>query len=360
MLLRRSDIVIKETSERGGVEADLLLAAKKVIEGSICPQKGEHILLIFDNPGRDLAEGFVEASVVLGQQLTAVYVPYSLQEVTRELTADNRTLYLLRKSTILITAVTDAPETTGFRVSLLGTAVEEGLRCVHMPGVNEEVFISSTLGIHFPALHQHAEQIASALTSANTATIKTRSSITGEEHTLTLMLTGRTGHADGGLVRSGEIINIPTGEAYIAPVEGSAEGSICIAGSFPECELGSGREVVIVFSRGAIDLKRSAIPRDEAGAYCRRLLESALAVDAAGLRLGEFGIGLNPAIAGVNGMTILDEKAFGTAHVAIGSNKPFGGEIVSPYHYDLVFFPTSIVLDHSTVSVEWNSNASVV
>jgi len=36
--------------------------------------------------------------------------------------------------------------------------------------------------------------------------------------------------------------------------------------------------------------------------------------------LGEFGIGLNPAIDRVIGYTLLDEKMLGTAHVALGEN----------------------------------------
>ena len=358
-MLKRSDVEIKGPSQSIDGEADLLVAAKKIVIESLRARKREHILLVFDNTGRDIAEAFVEAGVALGRPLTAVYVPFSLQEGTRKLSRDSGILQLLGTSHTLITSITDAPETTGFRVSLLKAAVETGLRCVHMPGVNEEIFVSSTLGVLFSALHKHAERVARALTVAKSATIKTISSATGELHTLTMELHRRVGYADGGLARPGKIINIPTGEAFIAPVEGSAEGSICISGSFPECEL-SEREIVVVFSAGAVDLQRSIIPNDQAGDYCRQLLQTALAGDKAGLRLGELGIGLNPSVAKVNGTTILDEKAFGTAHIALGSNTPFGGKIASPYHHDLVFFPTSVALDQTSVSIEWVSNVGVL
>jgi leucyl aminopeptidase (aminopeptidase T) len=101
------------------------------------------------------------------------------------------------------------------------------------------------------------------------------------------------------------------------------------------------------------------IPQDEAVAYSRQLLSSALAQDKAGLRLGELGIGLNPSVERVDGRTILDEKAFGTAHIALGCNTPFGGKIASPYHHDLVFFPTSIALDRTAVPIQWVASGGV-
>ena len=87
------------------------------------------------------------------------------------------------------------PKLPGLRICLLKAAVEAGLRCVHMPEVNEEIFVSSTLGVHFPALRKHAERIARESTAAKSATITTVSSTTGEQHILTMALNGRIGFA---------------------------------------------------------------------------------------------------------------------------------------------------------------------
>jgi len=45
-------------------------------------------------------------------------------------------------------------------------------------------------------------------------------------------LSGRSGSADGGITRPGKVINIPTGEAFIAPLEKRTEGTLVINGSF--------------------------------------------------------------------------------------------------------------------------------
>jgi len=45
------------------------------------------------------------------------------------------------------------------------------------------------------------------------------------------------------------------------------------------------------------------------------------------------------------GSTIMDEKVLGTAHIGIGSNHWFGGEIKTVYHGDQVFKNPKIYLD---------------
>ena len=53
-------------------------------------------------------------------------------------------------------------------------------------------------------------------------------------------------------------------------------------------------------------------------------------------RLGEFGLGLNPAVDRVTGFLLLDEKMIGTAHLALGENRALGGINNSALHWDLV------------------------
>ncbi|NJL43894.1 MAG: hypothetical protein HC945_01030, partial [Nitrosarchaeum sp.] len=67
-------------------------------------------------------------------------------------------------------------------------------------------------------------------------------------------------------------------------------------------------------------------------------------------RIGELGIGLNPH-AKVVGCTILDEKALGTAHLAIGSNAWFGGAIKTIIHLDQVIKNPAIMLDGRTLAL---------
>jgi len=61
-------------------------------------------------------------------------------------------------------------------------------------------------------------------------------------------------------------------------------------------------------------------------------------------QIAEFGIGLNKD-AGIIGTTIIDEKAYGTAHIALGSNYWFKGPIKTIIHLDQVFRNPKIRID---------------
>lgn len=64
----------------------------------------------------------------------------------------------------------------------------------------------------------------------------------------------------------------------------------------------------------------------------------------AACNIAEIGVGFNPK-ARVTGKVIEDEKAKGTAHIAFGDNRSFGGYIEAPSHLDAVFFNPQIFLD---------------
>jgi leucyl aminopeptidase (aminopeptidase T) len=61
-------------------------------------------------------------------------------------------------------------------------------------------------------------------------------------------------------------------------------------------------------------------------------------------RVGEFGIGMNKK-ARLVGSTVIDEKSYGSAHVAIGSNYWFGGTIYAIVHMDQIFRNPRIEVD---------------
>lgn len=68
-------------------------------------------------------------------------------------------------------------------------------------------------------------------------------------------------------------------------------------------------------------------------------------------RIGEFGVGINPK-ASIIGLTIVDEKALGTAHIGIGSNYWFGGTIYSKIHLDQIFKNPKIYLDGELLNID--------
>ena len=147
--------------------------------------------------------------------------------------------------------------------------------------------------------------------------------LVGDGTDLRFSLAGREGRIDDGKV------NMPGGEVFYSPVEDSVEGVVTFA-EFPAVHFG--REVTgtrLRFAGGRV-VDASAQSGEE-------FLVSTLDTDEGARRLGEFGIGCNPAITRHMRNTLYDEKIFGTIHLAVGAGFPFvGGTNVSRIHWDMV------------------------
>ncbi|MBU1703911.1 MAG: aminopeptidase, partial [Nanoarchaeota archaeon] len=145
--------------------------------------------------------------------------------------------------------------------------------------------------------------------------------------------------------------NIPVGEVYIAPVEGTASGKLVIDGTIKH-RWGATivqDPVTILIEKGKITEIR--------GGFEAKLLERTFDWAAANAKnkenvrvVGEFGIGTNPK-AKLIGATILDEKTINTAHIAFGSNYWFGGDIYSILHVDQIFKDPIIEVDGKKINI---------
>ncbi|MBN2112392.1 aminopeptidase [Candidatus Woesearchaeota archaeon] len=151
--------------------------------------------------------------------------------------------------------------------------------------------------------------------------------------------------ADGDFKEYGQGGNLPAGEVYIAPNEGKVSGKFVIdASSRNRFKTEITREPIIV------KVKKGAITKIEGGVEADLLKQSLkwaaerAKYPARVKKICELGIGMNKN-AKVIGATIIDEKAHGTAHIAIGSNYWFGGSIKTIIHLDQVFRDPQVFVD---------------
>lgn len=158
----------------------------------------------------------------------------------------------------------------------------------------------------------------------------------------------RSAHADDGLLRrSGAFGNLPAGEAFIAPVEGSAEGTIVVS---PGWFRGLTEYMTLQFSGGLV-------VSVEGGGAVGRQIRNVLGLDddarhlepfRSRRNLAEFGVGTNPQASSLE--TGLEaEKIRGTVHLAVGDNAHFGGATSADYHRDFVIPEATFWLDGTLV-----------
>lgn len=228
--------------------------------------------------------------------------------------------------------------------------------------VNRHKFISSTgigslsnnqwssilksINIDYVALRENGLRIKRILDSANKIRVKTDS---GTD--LLIDAKGKEAIANVGLYnRPGKGGNIPTGEVYIPPNKGKVDGVVVIDASmrYYGGTMVVKRPVRMTIKDGkVIDLKgpdvdlikKTLVEAEKRAKYPERVS-----------LIGEFGIGINPG-ASIIGSTLIDEKTLGTAHVAIGSNYWFGGDIKTIIHIDQVFRNPRIWIDGKELKI---------
>jgi leucyl aminopeptidase (aminopeptidase T) len=117
---------------------------------------------------------------------------------------------------------------------------------------------------------------------------------------------------------------------YVAPIENSARGTL-VSDELRDFGV---RDLRIDFEMGRI----VGFKAEKGEASFKKLLDEARGDKD---RIAEFGLGINYAMKRT-GLRIYDEKALGTAHVAIGNNTHLGGINRASIHIDFVLYEPTI------------------
>ena len=175
-------------------------------------------------------------------------------------------------------------------------------------------------------------QVTKLLTDAKTARIEK------DGYVLTIDLEGRKGVPSTGVYRTkGAAGNLPSGEAYIAPLEDGSNGEMKIDGSM--VGLGKLDEPLYVKVENG-KLKEIRGKRSEE--------LSVLLANERNATLGELGIGTNEK-AVLCGIILEDEKVYGTVHIAFGTNVSFGGTVKADCHMDGIILKPDLYLDDQLI-----------
>jgi leucyl aminopeptidase (aminopeptidase T) len=209
-------------------------------------------------------------------------------------------------------------------------ASEAGVRIATLPGVTEEM-LARMMSTDLGQLGKRGRAVASALTKGTMARVTCPN---GSD--LLLGLEGRTAIPDAGeLKRRGAFGNLPCGEGFIAPVEGTAEGTLVIDGSIAGVGLLE-TPVELTVREGHL--------ADATGPEGGKLMELLTVHGPDGTNVAELGIGTNEE-AILTGNILEDEKIFGSAHVAFGASAAIGGTVQVPVHLDCVVLEPTVEVD---------------
>ncbi len=216
-------------------------------------------------------------------------------------------------------------------------ACEAGARGATLPGITEAVF-ETGLDADYTAIAEACRRVHEQVRDADELRVRAPG---GTDVTFTIG--DRTWRKDTGLVHDpGAFSNLPAGEVFVSPM--SADGTVVVDGTMMPHGRLENRTVRIEMVDGhATDISDAGV-RAEVDA-------AADAVGEAAYNVAELGIGTNAAVETLIGSVLLDEKAAGTIHVAIGDDAAIGGDTEAPIHLDGIVTAPTVYADGEAVSL---------
>ncbi len=219
-----------------------------------------------------------------------------------------------------------------------------GVRVATMPNISEETMIRC-LSAKSSKIIETTELIAEKLKGVETIRVTT---IKGTD--ITMQVKGREIISSTGvLTKIGQSGNLPSGEVYLAPIEGKTNGTVVFDGSFASIGLLKDDITVKIEKGYAVAI--------EGGEQAKQLEEMLNKVGLDAFAVGEFGIGTNYK-AKLTGRILEDEKVFGTIHIAFGNNVTMGGNIRIASHIDglvkkpTVYFDDEMIMDKGKLLIK--------
>jgi aminopeptidase len=231
------------------------------------------------------------------------------------------------------------PDEAGTRFKLLEAVTGHGGRQIFMGFVDGEL-LAGELSESPPSLSEPAGRLIAAIDGADSLRIRSRA---GTD--LTVRIAGRPWKTDTGPLVPGAMANFPGGEIFVAPHADGADGVLVVDLTVPYTVEGLVDAPVVIRSEDGLV---TSIEGGRAAELLREIVERA---GPGGNVIAELGIGLNHAVH-PRGHVMLDEKAGGTAHVAIGRNTgPYGGDNEAAIHIDCVFSDPELEADGRPIEI---------
>jgi len=223
-------------------------------------------------------------------------------------------------------------------------ACQAGARMASMPGFLAEMFYAGgPMAADYERIAEETRPLARMLSQAQEAIVRSRA---GTD--MRFSLAGREAGADTGLFREkGSFGNLPAGEAYIAPLEGTGSGQIVVEKGWFR---GLQETLVLQFEDGLVCSVQGG---GEVGETLLDLLgleqEGGQSAEYEARRnLAELGVGTNPN-ARSTASVLEAEKIRGTVHMAIGDNAHIGGIVSADLHWDFVIPHADLILDGKAI-----------
>ncbi|GAA0274712.1 aminopeptidase [Halobacterium noricense] len=219
-----------------------------------------------------------------------------------------------------------------------GAANDAGARGATLPGITADVFTTG-LDADYETIRQHCEDVLAQVEGADELRVTTPA---GTD--ITFGPGDREWRDDTGIVHEpGDFSNLPAGEVFVSPE--NANGTYVVDGTMmPHGKLDADEQLRFEVEDGFVTDISDTQVREQVEAASEQVGRDAY-------NLAELGIGTNVAVTELVGSVLLDEKAAGTVHIAIGDDAGIGGDTDAPLHLDGIIREPTVFADGEEVEL---------
>jgi len=300
-------------------------ASEIAIKTCMGVKKNESILVITDELKREI--GYSIHKNALRLDYKSLYVEMKSGKINGE-EPPKEVAELMKKFDVVFCPTAKSLTHTDARRKACAT----GTRIVTFPGITKDVMIRG-MNADYNKISKLSIKLKGILEKGSNVRITTK---LGTD--ISFSIKGRTAIASKGLFhKKGEAGNLPTGETFLAPIEGTTNGVFIVDGSMAGLGL-------IKKTKLKIEVKKGYAIKITGGILANKLNKMLDAVGKNARNIAEFGIGTNDS-AKLSGVLLEDEKVMGTIHIALGNNTSMGGKINVPIHLDGVVKEPTVYLD---------------
>ncbi len=332
--------------------AKAIRASQTIFANCLALPPAAKLVIFSDETTRTVAEVLGETAVKIGLWPLTVYYTKQMQIDLGGHIPDEQWDFLSTAAAVMI-CLNASEQCFPFRDHVRKTAWQAGCKVAHMPGINLDIL--ELAEVDYSVMKANCEILALALARGRHIHIETVDG-QGRRYRLDAELDPwmRMPIISDGIVQAGSWGNVPSGETYIAPLENRTNGEIVIDGAIPGCVISQGEEIVLSFREGKlVDWQPRDVPASKhleqiAVLYAQENKDPCWDV------LAEIGLGVNPMVKNVTGNSLLDEKKFGSLHVAIGDNMDMGGSNQSSIHCDMVSLRPQVEIDGRPLMADGN------
>ena len=304
-------------------------AAETAVNQCLALRPNESCTVVTDDDCLAIGEALYDAAHDVTDDVVLARYPPGTQHGTEPPSPVAATM---RSSDVVLCPTTKSLSHTRAR----SRANEVGARVATLPGITEEVFRTG-LNTDYREIEAACENLLDAVADAEEVRV---TSPAGTD--ITFEPGGREWNADTGIVHeAGAMSNLPAGEVFVSPE--TANGTYVVDGTMmPHGLLDEPLEFVV--EDGFV----TEIADDDIREQVERGAEE---VGEDAFNLAELGIGTNVAVTELVGSVLLDEKAAGTVHIAIGDDHGIGGDTQAPLHLDGILRDPTVYADDEEVTL---------